>query len=85
MSDRPYSITIAGRHYRFKAESDLELVLQQVASELEQRITLQATQQPLASRDQLLMLTAVNVLAEMKQQQATLANLLKAIQTSTQG
>ncbi|EHR42654.1 MULTISPECIES: cell division protein ZapA [Alishewanella] len=85
MSVRPYSITIAGRHYRFKAESDLELVLQQVASELEQRITLQATQQPLASRDQLLMLTAVNVLAEMKQQQATLANLLKAIQTSTQG
>ncbi|EJI85450.1 hypothetical protein AEST_17890 [Alishewanella aestuarii B11] len=60
-------------------------MLQQVASELEQRITLQATQQPLASRDQLLMLTAVNVLAEMKQQQATLANLLKAIQTSTQG
>lgn len=85
MSVRPYSINIAGRHYRFKAESDLELVLQQVASELEQRITLQATQQPLASRDQLLMLTAVNVLAEMKQQQATLANLLKAIQTSTQG
>lgn len=85
MSVRPYSITIAGRHYRFKAESDLELLLQQVASELEQRITLQATQQPLASRDQLLMLTAVNVLAEMKQQQATLANLLKAIQTSTQG
>lgn len=68
MSDQNILLQIAGRHYRLKAVEGSPAVAQ-IKTELEQRLAMAATQSQHATRDQLLVLTAVNLVAELLQQQ----------------
>lgn len=69
MSEPTFMLQLAGRHYRLKATTNSKLTPEKIKAELEQRLTTAAAQSPLANRDQLLVLTAVNLVAELLQQQ----------------
>lgn len=82
MSEPSFMLQIAGRHYRLKATTtNSKLTPEQIKTELEQRLTTAAAQSPLANRDQLLVLTAVNLVAELLQQQ-TLEQQLHTLLTT---
>ncbi|GGW57543.1 cell division protein ZapA [Alishewanella tabrizica] len=84
--DEPYILTILGRDYRFKNPSDKVKQLTVMASQLDERLALQAAELPLATRDQLLVLTAINLLTELAEQQQLqdkqFQSLLALIQTA---
>lgn len=69
MSEQSITLQIAGRHYRLKATAENNPAPEHIKAELERRLSIVAEQSPLASREQLLVLTAVNLLAELLQQQ----------------
>lgn len=83
--DQPYTVKILGRDYRFKNPSEKLSQLTAMATELDQRLTTQATELPLATRDQLLILTAINLLGELaEQQQQSLSQLQQLLTQLTE-
>lgn len=75
----PCTLQILGRQYRFKHPSEKLQQLTVLATELEQRLERQASVLPLASRDQLLILTAINLLDELAEQQRSAEQQLKTL------
>lgn len=77
------TVTIYGREYRFKNLPGQQHQLVSLAQRLDNELTEQAKSLPLATRDQLLVLSALNLLGEMSiQQQQTdtaLSSLLEQI------
>jgi len=67
--DQPCTVHILGRDYRFKNPSEKLSQLTAMATQLDQRLAAQAVELPLATRDQLLILTAINLLGELAEQQ----------------
>lgn len=61
------SVTILKRHYSFKTPESGKVALQQMASELDKKLCELAAQLPQFSRDELLTLTALNVLYSQQQ------------------
>ncbi|GHG74648.1 hypothetical protein GCM10010919_28260 [Alishewanella longhuensis] len=75
------TVQILGRQYRFKHPSDKQQQLTSTAAELDLRLKTQVADLPLATRDQLLILTAINLLnelSELQQQTATCVEQLVA-------
>lgn len=83
MADPSCTLTIGGRDYRFKAGPEQAVMLQQITAELEVRLQQQTQLHPLATRDQLLMLTAVNLTAELLQQHSAMLQLLQEIEPAS--
>lgn len=83
--DQPYTVHILGRDYRFKNPSEKSSQLTAMALALDQRLAAQATELPLATRDQLLILTAINLLGELaEQQQQSQSQLLQLLTQLTE-
>lgn len=79
--DQPYTVQILGRDYRFKKPSEKSSQLTAMAAELDQRLAIQAAELPLATRDQLLILTAINLLGELAEQQQQSQSQLQQLLT----
>lgn len=73
------TVQILGRNYRFKYPSDKLQQLTATAAQLDLRLTKQAAELPLATRDQLLLLTAINLLNELSEQQQHTAHRIQAL------
>lgn len=75
------TVQILGRQYRFKHPAEQPQQLIAAAAELDLRLTAQANELPLATRDQLLVLTAINLLSELQEQQQRIENQLEQLLT----
>lgn len=73
------TVEIFGRNYRFKYPSDKLQQLTATAAELDLRLSNQATEMPLATRDQLLLLTAINLLNELSEHKAQTMQQIQAL------
>ncbi|OZB42756.1 MAG: hypothetical protein B7X50_03100 [Alishewanella sp. 34-51-39] len=82
MSEPTFMLQLAGRHYRLKATVANSPAAALIKTELEQRLATAAAQSPLANRDQLLVLTAVNLVAELLQQQTLEQQQLRTLLTT---
>lgn len=61
------TITVLGREYQFKAPPGQQAALQLLANVLDENVSAMQAQSPLANRDQLLVLSAINTLHELSQ------------------
>ncbi len=74
------TVQILGREYRFKHPSDKLQQLIVSAADLDARLTAQALEPSLVTRDQLLVATAINLLSELtEQKQHTVQQISKLL------
>lgn len=75
----PCTVQILGREYRFKHPSDKLQQLTLFAQQLDARLQQQQAALPLATRDKLLIITAMNLLVEMSEQQQLISESLQQL------
>lgn len=82
-------VTVLGRQYQFKVPQGKQAEFETLAKTLDENVTALQTQSPLTSRDQLLVVSALNTLLQLHELQQrclteteTLQNLVSQVQTT---
>lgn len=77
-------VTVLGRQYQFKVPQGKQPEFETLAKTLDENVTALQAQSPLTSRDQLLVVSALNTLLQLHELQQRCHSDTQALQTLTQ-